>query len=81
MITRSPISSGCAYKSPSSVDDAHCCFAALGDAGPSDATPVRALSPKYVVQCGPDADAPVVEVAPAATLVVVPEDRVDGALA
>src|SRR5713101_7541783 len=62
--------SGCAYRSPSSMGDAQSFFAARGDAGPSDAIPVRALSPKYVVQCGPRADPSAVEVVPAVERVV-----------
>src|SRR5713101_5249259 len=69
--------SGCAYRSPSRMGDAQSFFAARGDAGPSDAIPVRALSPKYVVQCGPRADPSAVEVVPAVERVVTVDPPAD----
>jgi hypothetical protein len=59
MTTRPPTTSGCAYTSPSSIGDTHRSRTPLAGDGPSNASPLRATSPSYVVQCATDAVDPV----------------------
>src|SRR6185312_6027430 len=57
-----PTSSGWAYISPSRFGDTQRVRSPANDAGPSDATPLRALSPKYVTHPPPRGTAGVVAV-------------------